>query len=276
MSAGQPIPRIALSWLLVAQALVILPHLAHLPAWIILLWLACAAWRIQIYRMRMGYPTRLAKAGLMLLAGGAVFASRGGLIGLDAGVVLLVAAFILKLVEMRSRRDALILIFLGFFVVLTGYLFADSVLSALYSLLPVTVLLAALIGLQQSGLAQQPWPTLRLAGGMLLQALPLMLLLFVLFPRLGPLWALPLPNDKGITGLADSMSPADVAELSRSDALAFRVSFEGPVPPRNQLYWRALTLERFDGRRWSQSPETEQAPRWLKRGPALHYSPDRS
>src|SRR5690606_1043376 len=69
-----------------------------------------------------------------------------------------------------------------------------------------------------------------------------------------------------------SMSPADVAELSRSSALAFRVNFEGAVPPRQQLYWRALTLERFDGRRWSQGPEADPPPRWIKHGTPLNYS----
>ena len=99
--------------------------------------------------------------------------------------MLLIVAFILKLVEMKTRRDALVLVFLGFFAVVVGYLFDDGFLAALYSLLPVTALLAALIGLQQSAFASRPWPTLRLAGGLLLQALPLMLLLFLFFPAWG-------------------------------------------------------------------------------------------
>lgn len=274
MSAAQPIPRVSLTWLLVAQALVIIPHLTHLPLWIIGLWLGCAAWRIQIFRMRAGYPNAWAKVGLAVGAGCGVLLSRGSLIGLDAGVVLLIAAFILKLVEMRTRRDALVLILLGFFAVVTAYLFDDSMLAALFSLLPVTALLAALIGLQQSTFAMRPWSTLRLAGGLLLQALPLMLLLFVFFPRLGPLWSLPGPSEQGISGLSDSMAPADIAELSRSAELAFRASFDGSPPPRNQLYWRALTLERFDGRRWSQSVGAQSAsqPAWEKRGEPLSYS----
>ena len=108
----------------------------------------------------------------------------------------------------------------------------------------------------------------------MLQAMPLMVLLFVFFPRMGPLWSLPLPSDKGVTGLSDNMEPADIAELSRSSALAFRASFEGEVPPRAQLYWRALTLERFDGRRWSQSnyADVPVAPQWSKVGEPLDYS----
>ncbi|WP_217473807.1 transglutaminase TgpA family protein [Stutzerimonas stutzeri] len=274
MSAVQAIPRDGLIWLLVAQVLVILPHLGHLPIWIIGLWLACAAWRVQIFRMRARYPSGWVKALLMIGAGLGVYLSRGGLIGLDAGVVLLIAAFILKLVEMRSCRDGWVLIFLGFFAVTTSYLFNDSLLAGLYSLLPVTALLAAMIGLQQSGSSTHSWATLRLAGALLLQAVPLMLVLFVLFPRLGPLWTLPQPKDRGVTGLADSMSPGDIAELSRSAELAFRVNFEGPIPAREQLYWRAVTFERFDGRRWSQSlaSQVPQAPDWTPRGAPVRYS----
>lgn len=275
MSVIQGIPRISLTWLLVAQALVIVPHLGHLPLWVIGLWLGCAFWRVQIFRMRAGYPTRLLRIGLIVLAGLGVFLSRGTLVGLDGGVVLLLAAFILKLLEMRTRRDALVLIFLGFFVVVTAYLFDDSILVALFSLLPVCALLAAMIGLQQSGTATRPWRTLRLSASLLLQALPLMLLLFVFFPRMGPLWSLPVPNERGaVTGLADSMAPGDIAELTRSGELAFRASFEGEVPPRSELYWRALTLDQFDGRRWSQSPAAQFSPppQWQQRGEELRYS----
>jgi transglutaminase-like putative cysteine protease len=274
MSRIAVIPRISLTWLLVAQVLVIIPHVSHLPLWIIGLWLGSAAWRIQIFRMRARYPNAWAKGALMLAAALGVFISRGSLVGLDAGVVLLVAAFVLKLLEMRTRRDALVLIFLGFFVVVTAYLFDDSMLMAFYSLLPVTALLAALIGLQQSSLAAQPWPTARLAGALMLQALPVMLLLFVFFPRMGPLWSLPVVNGKATTGLSDSMTPADIAELSRSSALAFRASFNDATPPRSALYWRALTLERFDGRRWSQSDYAEYGPgaQWQKQGESLSYS----
>ncbi|WP_043307403.1 DUF3488 and transglutaminase-like domain-containing protein [Pseudomonas sp. ML96] len=272
-AVGQPIPRIALTWLLVAQVLVILPHLLHLPFWIAGLWLLCAGWRVQVFRMRARFPTRLERIGLLVVTGAAAFLSIGSLIGLDGGVLLLVATFILKLVELRSRRDALLLIFLGFFVVVTGYLFDDGLLSALYSLLPVTALLAALIGMQQSSMGERPAATVKLAASMMLQAVPLMLLMFLFFPRLGPLWSLPNPQ-QGTTGISDSMAPADIAELSRSPALAFRASFDGEVPERSELYWRALTLEYFDGRRWSQSRGAQQwgKPVWSGRGESLSYS----
>lgn len=269
----QPLPRIALTWLLVAQALVILPHLQHLPLWVVGFWLGCAAWRVQVYRMRANYPNGIAKMALVVAAAAGVWLSRGSLIGLDAGVVLLIAAFIIKLVELKTRRDALVMILLGFFAVATSYLFDASMVAALFSLLPVTGLLAALIGLQQSSFAEGPWRTLRLAAGLLAQAIPLMLLLFLLFPRMGPLWSLPLPGARASTGLSDSMAPGDFVELSQSADLAFRVKFDGPIPSQDQLYWRALTLESFDGERWTQSwrAQSDAPPQWTRQGPSLNY-----
>ncbi|GFM89922.1 transglutaminase [Pseudomonas cichorii] len=274
ISLGQPVPRPGLIWLLLAQALVILPFITHLPVSIILLWLGCMAWRVQVMRMRARMPGNWVKSGLLVGTAAGVYLARGSLVGLDAGAALLIAAFVLKMLEVQTRRDALVLIFLGFFCVVVGYLFEDNLLWALFSLLPITALLAALIGLQQSDLASKPVNSLKLSFKLIAQALPLMLLLFLFFPRLDPLWALPQPSNKGVTGLSDSMSPGDLTELSKSPALVFRASFKGPVPARNQLYWRSLTLEQFDGRRWSQSlrAQTIQIPQWQKRGDALTYS----
>jgi len=87
-------------------------------------------------------------------------------------------------------------------------------------------------------------------------AIPLTLLLFVIFPRLGPLWKVPEAN-LGRVGLSESMSPGDFSELGRSAALAFRASFDGARPGRAQLYWRTLVFEAFDGREWAIHPATQ-------------------
>ena len=87
---------------------------------------------------------------------------------------------------------------------------------------------------------------------LLAQAAPLMLLLFLVFPRAaGPLWALPLDARAGLTGLSDAMTPGNISSLIQSDALAFRAAFDGPVPSGGQLYWRGPVFNRFDGRTWS-------------------------
>lgn len=271
MTGAGEMPRGALGWLLVAQLLIILPLVIHLPAWLALLWLGCATWRVQAYRMRVALPPAWLKALLLLAVVLGLGLSSSGF-NLNAASALLVAAFILKVLEMHRQKDALVVIFLGFFVLATGYLFESGLLAALYSLVPIAALLAALIGLQRSRLLETPAATLRLVGSLLLQATPLLLLLFVLFPRLAPLWSLPQVKQQTVSGLADRMAPADIVELSQSSALAFRVSFEGATPPRGELYWRALTLEHFDGREWSQVPAAPASPQWLAQGEPLRYS----
>lgn len=273
MSVAPAIPRVSLGWLLSAQALVLVPLWSYVPLWLLGLWLACSVWRVQMLRMRAPVPGRRLKLLLVLLVAVGVYLSRGSMIGLDAAAALLVAAFLLKLLEMHSSRDARVLIFLGLFCVVVGYLFDSSLPWALYSLLPVSALLAALIGLQQTRLISDHWATWRLALKLIGQALPLMLLLFVFFPRLEPLWSLPMPGNKGTTGLSESMAPGDMVQLGRSSEVAFRADFTGPIPPNRQLYWRALTLERFDGKRWSQSGFNlnRAAPSWQPTGPVLDY-----
>lgn len=267
------IPRVSLGWLLLAQALVMVPFWFQLPVWLGALWLGCTVWRVQMFRMRAAVPGRAFKALMLLLTSAAVYLSSGRLLGLETAAALLVATFILKLLEMHSQRDARVLILLGFFCVVVAYLFDDSLPWTLYSLLPVLALLTALIGLQQARVVARPLATLRVATVLLLQALPLMLLLFVFFPRLPPLWSLPLAENQAQTGLSDNMSAADITALGRSPAVAFRVSFDTPLPPRNALYWRALTLDRYDGRNWSQAPSTGLRPvmAWQPQGPEWRY-----
>lgn len=264
------IPRAGLAWLLAGQALVLLPLWFELPPWLLLLWLLCTGWRVQMYRMRLRPPGRWLRAGITVLAAVAVYLSGGGGFGLEIMAALLVAAFVLKLLELDGPRDAWVLILLGLFCQVVAFLFDASLPWALYSLLPLMALVAAMIGLQGGeGARQAP----RLAGSLLLQAVPLALLLFLCFPRMAPLWSLPLNNHQGRTGLDDNASPADIAQLAQSPELVFRASFDGAMPPRQQLYWRAFTLERFDGRRWLQGnlSRFSQAQPWAEQGPMLSY-----
>ncbi len=78
---------------------------------------------------------------------------------------------------------------------------------------------------------------------------PVMLVLFLLFPRIGPLWG--LPQDAGAkTGLSGTMRMGAVAELANDDTVALRIRFEGTPPPPQTLYFRGPVLGAFDGFEW--------------------------
>ena len=251
-----------IGWLLVALIMVAAPHVERIPWWITLLAAMLLAWRLYItfYGLHLPRKWLLALIGAGSLAG--IYISYGRILGRDAGVALLVIMLALKLLEMATLRDAMILIFICYFLVITNFLYSQSIPTALYLLGAVWIITATMIGFQFRGRQPGYWYQLRSAGTMLAQSAPLMLVLFVLFPRVqGPMWSLPQDAYAGITGLSDEMAPGSVSRLLLSDAVAFRVSFDAQIPQANRLYWRGPVLWDFDGYRWTAPRVLFMAPR---------------
>lgn len=256
----RPLPRSALLWLLVAGVLVFMPHHSHLPWFFWGMALITTGWRWLMHRGQLPYPNAKTKMAAVVLVGGGVVAGFSGHYSLESAVGFFVAMSLLKTLEMRTQRDGYIVVFLCFFLLATGFLFEQEVLWGLLGIVATWVLIGTLVALQLgqqgTGAAKQPGFAVvsRFATGILLISLPLMLVVYLLFPRFGPLWSIKLQSEQAMTGLSDSMSPGDIASLSQSDELAFRATFEsGQQPPRNQLYWRALVLDQYDGRSWQRS-----------------------
>lgn len=272
VAAQRWIPRHSFAWLLVAQLAVIAPHIAHLPWVIVCGWLLAAIWRTLIFQGRWPFPHVLIKIALVAICIASIRQKFGGWVGLEPSVALLITCFSFKLLESSARREAYLLLFLGYFVALTEFLFEQGLGFTLYMFVPIVLLTAALLALHQAEPLRFSWQPLRSAGAMALQALPLMLLLFLVFPRLAPLWQVPMPGAQARTGMSDEMSPGDIAQLSQSDALAFRVDFTGAVPPNAALYWRGLVMDAFDGRRWRVG-EFSEAPMALVHSASLQTPP---
>lgn len=204
------------------------------------------------------------KIGTFLLTGlalGSIYLSHQSFIGVEAGVAVLSTFLFAKSLETKNRRDLIILFNFALFVAASSFLYSQSFSMAVVIIL---CLLSCLIGLYriQTSEFQQSQQSPRIAlqqdakyvGSFVLYALPFFILLFIFFPRLPPLWHIPIPENKGVTGIGDSMSPGDIAELSQSNALAFRIIGDvSKLPPRSELYWRALVLDEYDGQRWTSS-----------------------
>ena len=252
------IPRNSLVWLLAAQVAVIAPHVTRIPWWLTAISLVCAFWRIQVFRGLWRFPGKLLRISFVLIGGAGVLYSFGTFLGAPAGVALLILAFSFKLLEMHTLRDAYIVVLLSYFVIAMSFLFDQSMSYAFYGAVCFVVVTAALIGLNQSRSHWQPFRTFKTAGLIILQSIPLMIVLFILVPRFGPLWTLNFGSTNAYTGLSDSMTPGDIASLSKSPKLAFRASFEQEIPDNKLLYWRTLILYDFDGRTWRTSSVEEQ------------------
>jgi len=247
---GQQIPRLSLALLMLAQAAVVVPHGAHLSWWIIAVGLVCAGSRWMVFQGRWSFPARWVKVVLVVVAVIGVVLDGKGPFSLETATALLVVAFALKLLEMRSRRDAYVVIFLCYFVIATEFLFDQSIAVAVYEFVAVVIVTAAMVGLNQMHTRIRPVESLRTAATLVGQALPLMLVLFLFFPRVAPLWSVPLPGGPR-TGMTDRVAPGDIASLTRSDEIVLRAEFENVVPPSADLYWRGLVYSRYEAGVWS-------------------------
>ena len=235
--------------LLACVLLISAPHAEHLPWWVSLVSALLLAWRAYLAYSKQPLPQRGLLFMLMAASVGGIFVTFHTLFGREAGVTLLILLAALKLLEVRSARDATIVIYLACFILITEFFYSQSLFTALLMLTTLLVILATWIHLHSGELAF--FSRLRIAGMILLQAIPLTLILFVLFPRVqGPLWGLP-QDAYANSGLDDKMSPGSVGHLALSDEVAFRVGFTGTPPLRNQMYWRGPVLWNFDGQTWT-------------------------
>ena len=242
----------ALLWAAAAFAGGLLLNIDRLPAWVSATALVLIAWRLAAALARMPLPGVIARTVLAVAVVIAVLARFHTLNGLAAGSALLVLMAALKLLETYRRRDRLVLVGAGLFLLLAACLDRQSLVRAPLYLGEAWLACAALAVIASDGFPGRA--ALALAGRTLLLALPLAVLLFLFFPRLaGSFWAVPR-TDEAVTGLSDTMSPGSIGKLSTTYEVAFRARFAGALPPNEQRYWRGPVLHDFDGLTWRRGP----------------------
>lgn len=244
--------------LLASIVMVSAPHAEHLPLWVVALSATLLAWRTYLNFSGMPLPPRWLLLLVSIASVAGIFLSFRTLFGREAGVTLLILLAALKLLELRAARDATVLIYLSCFIIITNFFYSQSIPTGLMMLASLLVITATWVNLHSGSLGLKT--RFNIAAKLLLQAIPLTLLLFVLFPRVqGPLWGMP-QDAYSSSGLSDSMAPGTLSRLSLSQAVAFRVSFEGTAPPREQMYWRGPVLWNFDGITWNTGIKGRSSP----------------
>ncbi|MDF2179403.1 DUF3488 and transglutaminase-like domain-containing protein [Aliiglaciecola sp. CAU 1673] len=223
-----------------------------LQLWILVLVLCSVAIRLSLYMNWQKHQISLRTLNLLAILSAIALAYFGWQLGLLLGMLnLLVMASSLKLMLLGSRRDYFQLVGVQFFLLGTGLVFQQNIaFSLFYAVLALMLLLSLAFHISPS---TRFVTQLKRVGKLCLQALPLSLLLFLVIPKLGPLWQMPNAGSSK-SGLSEKVTPGDIANLARSADLAFRATFSGAVPKEGQRYWRALVLEEFDGRSWQVHP----------------------
>ena len=236
--------------LLLATALVVQLHPLVPPWWVRLIAISLCLWRVGIERVGWPMPSRFLRWALTGAVLVGVLIQFHGLTSRDAGTVFLMLFIGLKGLEMRHYRDVMVVVFLVWWVTLTGFLFSQTPMTAACGLLSSGLALIALIRMNESSAAPRR-RVIHDTVGMLSLALPIMLGLYLLFPRVqGGLWGAPLDPLIGRLGLTEEVSPGSIQQLLESDEVVFRAQFDELAPPVEERYWRALVLESTDGRTW--------------------------
>jgi protein-glutamine gamma-glutamyltransferase len=254
-----------LAWTMAGLVAALGPHLLRLQPWVTGFVLAACAWRLLAERRGWRMPGGWARGFVALCVTAGVFASYSTITGLDGGTALLALMSALKLLETRTARDQTVLIFIGWFLCLASFLYSQSVATALWVLPTTWLLAAALLEVSRRDSGGARLAPFRTTGAMLAKAAPFALVLFVFFPRVGgSFWGAP-SSERALSGLTEEMSPGDISELTLNDVVAFRVRFDGDLPPPALRYWRGFALSQTDGYSWSRGASQAYA-----REPVVH------
>ena len=220
-------------FLLLVVGWVMLPQLNVLPLWATALAGGCLLWRGWLAWHTRPLPGRWWLLGMLLAAIAGTLLTHKTVLGRDAGVTLTTLLLALKTLELRARRDAFVIFFLGFFTMLTNFFFSQSLLTAASMVVGLLGLLTALVNAHKPVGKPPLRESARTAGSMVLLGAPIVAALFIFFPRLAPLWGTPSDTSTGRTGLSSTMQVGNVAQLALDEGVALRVRFEADmVPPR--------------------------------------------
>ena len=253
-----------------ALAFALLPHIARLPLWVVFWCVIAWGYILVVVKYRLPLPGKALRLVMTIGGTAAVLLTTGFSLDRYSSVALLWIMACIKPMEIRTYRDEMVTIFLIYFLAVSSLFFSSSFAVGLYMAFSICVTTAVLIHIHQprslfSG-------NLGLSATLMLKALPLALILFVVFPRIhGSLWGLRSPATAQ-SGFSDRLTPGSVTRLVRNSDIAFRVAFDGRIPERDRLYWRGLVFWFFDGQSWQPSKNGRHFARPLKGQNSVAYT----
>ncbi len=169
--------------------LVMLPHAARLPLSVSLFLFAALGWRLLSLRIPRLQPGRWLLIPVTLTAVLLIYSQHQTLFGRDAGVSMLCVMLVLKTLEVRKRRDLTVTVYIAYFVIITHFLYDQGFFLLFYLLLMLVGHTSLLLAVNQVSAPKHLFEPFLRTLRITLQAVPIALILFVMFPRLTtPLW----------------------------------------------------------------------------------------
>ncbi len=231
-----------------ALIVAVIPHALQLPLWITA-WCACM-WGYLLVSLRYGWPrpSRPVRTLLSIAGIAALMLTYLTNPGPQAYVGLLAVMAALKPFESSTHRDRMITVFIAYFIIISSLLQTETFAITIYMFFSVLVTTAALVHINNPYGGYRA--DLKSAAILLGQAIPLMIVLFLLFPRMqGSLFGM-RQTGQARSGFSEQLSPGSVSRLVKNNEVAFRAEFKGQRPPADKLYWRGIVFSRLDNGSW--------------------------
>ena len=252
------IPRRPLLWLAGALLFTVPPMFGALVTWVPVFFLATLVAKFWMESRGLRLRMFIWKLVLAIVALGAVSLSYGSLKGLEPGISLLVVLMSLKILEAHTARDFQVMVMVAWVLCVCGFILSQDLAIALSLILAFGLLVAALIQFHRGSAPGAFWPPLRVAGRLLLYALPIVTLLFFFFPRVSAGFRFPVSDASASSpGFSDRLSPGSVVSIANSGEVAFRAELpDGRIPTRAGMYWRGAVMREGNGFEWATSAPT--------------------
>lgn len=240
-------------------ALQLLSHQVHAPVWLSLFIILVCGFTFLAHKNHSGKIPSLIRTVLMLSSSTVFILYYKTNFSVDMAASFLFLAATLKLLEISKHKDIFVFIFSMLYLSAVSFLFEQGIFNTLLQFVIIIYCFYVLFVVENtaSGVSSTRSVLLKLHGKamikMLVFSLPIVVILFLFFPRIAPLWQMPIKTQTGKTGMSSEMSPGDVSKLAKSSEIAFRVTFDQVIPDKSERYWRGLVLDQFDGRTWTRS-----------------------
>jgi transglutaminase-like putative cysteine protease len=246
------VPHRLMKLIVFAYIALLVPHFERIPLTAIIYIALIVSWRLLNIYINLPLPGVFAKVLLVVAMVSLLIVNFAVSLSVNSAVAFFAIVLGLKLLEIKKADGLYSYIFLLMYLAATQFLFEQHLFVVLYQVFCIGVLFYILLTMHSPhGVVASDG--IFSIGKMLMVATPFVVIIFLFFPRMAPLWSVPLDSGSARTGISDEMSPGDIANLAQSDERAFRVKFKGDTPPARELYWKGLVLDIFDGQRWSSS-----------------------
>jgi transglutaminase-like putative cysteine protease len=271
-----PIPNGAMTWLMMSLAASIGWHIPHIPIWATVTAVLVGAYTYYRIIKSKPMPPQFLRILLAICVVGGILVTFRSYLGRDPGVTALVLFGTMKLMEIKNRRDFMVIVFICYFMVFANFLYDQSIEDLAFTLVAALLITATLLRLNHPPEEKIKISTMfRFSLRLIVYSIPFTVMLFFLFPRTtGPLWNL---SQESVTrfqsGFNDVIEPGQIAQLAQSKLPAFKVEFpNNDRPGMKDLYFRGLVLWFTNGKLWRQGVLTSRyvRPRSYDREGILH------